>query len=205
MPQAGFKGILFPLLLWLPVTFAIWYFCGPLLAMLVAALLDLLLPLFTGGRITQVESVGETIQAVVVLGAGSYKGLEVPAGQTAELLIQSRPMIFAYGMPVFLALAFAADSRCDISRNLLGLCVLLLLLVAAFGAGMDLVKSVFLSLPADMGSTSLSRMQADLIALGYQFGVLILPLVVPVLLGCWLCASWFRSALLQSDEPVAPE
>src|SRR5690606_20936644 len=144
-------------------------------------------------RITQVESVGETIQAVVVLGAGSYKGLEVPAGQTAELLIQSRPMIFAYGMPVFLALAFAADSRCDISRNLLGLCVLLLLLVVAFGAGMDLVKSVFLSLPADMGNTSLSRMQADLIALGYQFGVLILPLVVPVLLGCWLCASWFRS------------
>lgn len=201
----GFRGILFPLLLWLPVTFAIWYFCGPLLALLVAAVLDLLLPLLTGERITQVESVGELIQAVVVLGSGSYKGLEVPAGQSAELLIQSRPMIFAYGMPVFLALAFAADTRTDISRNQLGLCMLLLLAVVAFGAGMDLVRSVFLNLPVDMAQTSISRMQADLIALGYQFGVLILPLVVPVLLGCWLCAAWFRGTLLQAAEPVVPD
>lgn len=205
MPQKGIKGILLPLLLWLPATFAFWYFCGPLLAMLVAGLLDLLLPLLTGGHITQVVSVGDKVQAVVVLGAGTYTGFEVPAGQTAELLIQSRPMIFSYGMPVFLALAFSADARFAISRALLGLCVLLLLLVTAFGVGMDLVKSVFLSLPADLTRFSLSPMQADLLALGYQLSVLILPLVLPVLLGSWLCASWFRSALLQSSERTALE
>lgn len=196
----GLKGILLPLLLWLPATFALWFLCGPLLAMLVAGLLDLLLPPLTGGQIIQVESAGEMIQAVVVLGAGSYKGLEVPNGQTAELLIQSRPMIYAYGMPIFLALAFAADSRCDISRNLMGLCIVVLLLVVAFSSGMDLVKSLLLDMPMEIAGTSLSRTQASVIALAYQFGVLILPLVVPVLLGSWLCAAWFRHALLQSDE-----
>lgn len=202
MPQQGLKGILLPLLLWLPVTFAIWYFCGALLALLVAGLLDLLLPLLTGERIIQVESVGEIIQAAVVVEAGSYKGVEVPTGHTAELLIETRPMVFAYGMPVFLALAFAADARCDISRNLMGVCIVFLLMVVAFSCGMDLVKTVYLDMPMEIARTSLSRAQADLIALGYQFGVLILPLVVPVLLGCWLCAEWFRCALLTSDEPT---
>lgn len=196
MPKHGLKGILYPLLLWLPVTFAIWYFCGPLLAVLVASVLDLLLPQLTDGRISAVEPIGEMIQAVVVLGEGSYKGLEVPAGQSAELLIQSRPMIYAYGIPVFLALAFAADARCDISRNILGMCIVALIAVAVFGAGMDLTRTVFLNLPVDVLRTSdLSHFQANLIAFGYQSGVLILPLVVPILLGCWLCASWFRSII----------
>lgn len=205
MPRSGFNAILFPMLMWLPVTFALWFFCGPLLAVLIAFVLDLALPLLTAERIIRVESAGEIIHAVVVLEAGLYKGLEVPAGQTAELMIQSRPMIFSYGMPVFLALAFAADARCNISRNLLALCVLLLLAVAAFGASMDLVKSVFLNLPADIARTNLSSMQANLIALGYQFGVLIIPLVAPMLLGCWLCAVWFRSVLLSPDELQVPK
>lgn len=197
MPKSGLRGILCPVFLWLPVTFAIWYFCGPLLAVLVASVLDLLLPQLTDGRISAVEPIGEMIQAVVVLGEGSYKGLEVPAGQSAELLIQSRPMIYAYGIPVFLALAFAADARCDISRNILGMCIVALIAVAVFGAGMDVTKTIFLNLPVDVSRTSdISPLQASLIALGYQFGVLILPMVVPVLLGCWLCASWFRSIIV---------
>lgn len=199
MSQRGLKSLLYPLLLWLPVTFAIWYFCGPLIALLVATALDVLLPLLTEGRITKVESVGNMIQAVVVVGAGSYKGLEVPVGQAAELLIQTRPMIYAYGMPVFLALVFAADSHYDVSRNILGFCITLLLVVTAFGAGMDLIRTIFLNFPVEISRTSgVSRGHANLIAIGYQFSALILPMVVPILLGCWLCAAWFRSALIQA-------
>ena len=93
MPRSGFNAIIFPMLMWLPVTFALWFFCGPLLAVLIALVLDLALPLLTAERIIRVESAGEIIHAVVVLEAGLYKGLEVPAGQTAELMIQSRPMV----------------------------------------------------------------------------------------------------------------
>lgn len=208
MVRNGFRSMLYPMLLWLPLTFALWFYCGALLSILVACVLDVLLPPLTGGHIARVESAGQAIHAVVLLGSGTYPGLEVPEGQTAELMLQSRPMVFAYGMPVFMALAFAADSRCGVSRLGLGLCLLALLAVATFGAGMDLVKSVFFNLPPELAEAVRPRgLQAELIALGYQFGALILPLVVPLLLGCWLCASWFRQMLLVSsatnDEPSA--
>jgi hypothetical protein len=96
-----------------------------------------------------------------------------------RLLVEIDPRLFTYGAPVFAALMVAAGAK--IRFLVLGL--LLLLPFQAWGVFFDLLKQIAFptvdGMPKNLGFEGMPR---EFIALGYQFGVLILPMLMPVIL-----------------------
>ncbi|MES2821051.1 MAG: exosortase H-associated membrane protein [Pseudomonadota bacterium] len=169
------------MLAWLPLTYGLWYAMAPAVAMLLAGLLQPLLKLLSGGLVFAVEREGRLVQAVVRLGAGSYGELVVPAGRFAELLIEAQPMIYGYGVPLFVALVLAAGRR-QVSWRAWLLSAGGLLSMLVFGVGMGLLKGLVFDLhPSISALLSVQPFQRELIALGYQLGFLMLPVVVPLI------------------------
>ncbi|WP_263144994.1 exosortase H-associated membrane protein [Pseudomonas sp. RIT-PI-AD] len=169
-------------LAWLPLTFLAWYLLAGPIASLVATFLQPVLRALSDGLIFRLESEGALIHAMIRLGGGQYGSLTVPPGRLAELILEGRPMIHGYGIPLFFALLLGLP-RVPGKRLATLAAVSGLLALVAFGVAMGIGKSLLFDLdPAVSARLGLHQMQIDLIALGYQFGALILPAVVPLAL-----------------------
>ncbi len=185
MPE-GFSISLRRVLLWLPPMFVAWYLLSPLLASLVAGLLQMPLRLLSDGLIFKLEAEGALVHGVVRLSGGQYGSLTVPPGRLAELILDGRPMIHGYGIPLFFALLLGLP-RLPGRRRATLLAIAALLLVVAFGVALGFGKAVLFDLdPAVSASLAPSPALREVIALGYQFGTLVLPAVGPLALWAWL-------------------
>ncbi len=105
-----------------------------------------------------------------------------PAGLgKGELVAEVDPARYAYGLPLFLALLLASRSRHLFGRALAG--YVLLLIPQAFSLIFAILKQIIVAAgsPAALG---IAQWQMEGIALGYQFGSLLLPTLAPVAL--WL-------------------
>jgi len=111
----------------------------------------------------------------------------------AELIAEANPAHFAYGLPLFLALLLASRSQHFFRRSLTG--YVILLIPQTFSLVFDILKQIMVSAgnPAALGIT---RWQMEGIALGYQFGSLLLPTLAPVILWLWLDRAFFAAVIL---------
>ncbi|TRX75360.1 exosortase H-associated membrane protein [Pseudomonas mangiferae] len=181
MPD-GFTRSLRRVLLWLPLLFVAWYLLSPLVANLVAGLLHTPLRLLSDGLIFKLDADGALVHAVVRLGGGQYGSLTVPPGRLAELVLEGRPMIHGYGIPLFFALLLGLP-RLPGRRLATLLAAGALLAVVVFGVALGFAKALFFDLdPAVAAGLRPGQWGLDLIALGYQFGTLVLPAVAPLAL-----------------------
>jgi hypothetical protein len=106
-----------------------------------------------------------------------------PAGQVAQVVIEANPSLYTYGLCLFTALMLASNGRHGLYKVPLGF--LILLPIQAWGISLDLLKQVAITAsPEIVIQTGFTAWQRELIALGYQFGNLILPTLGPVLI--WL-------------------
>lgn len=122
-----------------------------------------------------------------------------PPGTVAVLVATSKPAHYGYGLPMLLALLLASGSRRLVRNVILG--ILALIPCQAFSIVFDLLKQiVILGGPAAAAQTGFSSLAVNVIALCYQFGVLLLPTLVPIMI--WLLLErQFVAALIGAASP----
>ena len=115
-----------------------------------------------------------------------------PSGKVrGEIDVSAQPGHYAYGLPVFLALLLAARSRALVRRALVG--YLLLLPFQAFSLALDLLKQMAMAAAGTPGALGVAQWQLEAIAYGYQFGVLVLPTLAPVVVWLVLDREFFQA------------
>ena len=168
-------------LAWLPVCFAIWYFTAPLLTLPVQWLSLAVAKLGFGDMITDVEKSGSLFSFVTNLRPASATSFT--AG-TSAVVVESRSLVYTYGLPLYAALTLAATGLRDGARlaKLLAIGYLVLVPFHTWGVFADALKQLGITMgPAIASQTGFSAFQRDVIAFAYQFGTLILPTVIPAI------------------------
>jgi hypothetical protein len=115
------------------------------------------------------------------------------AGQVGFLIAEVNPLLYTYGVALFLALMLA--TRASAWKIVLGAAVMLLF--QAWSVAFDfLVQVAVFSGPDVAARAGLLGWRREAIAIGYQAGTLIFPSLVPVLL--W---AWFNRAFIAGLRP----
>ena len=163
-------------LAWFIFWTVIWYEARYLLILpvhlLSSGVVDYLLPDWAEKVVQHgtILSLNTSLQVDHVAGAGP--------NQIALLTPAVNSMIYAYGWPLLMALITASTRQWMIPKRLLATLILLPFEVA--GITLDWLKQVGI----EANSLTLTPLQANLIALGYQMFYLIFPALAPVLI--WL-------------------
>ena len=164
--------------LWLPPSFAAWYFSAPYLVAIAGKLARLMVNQFSSGVVSAIEQTGSVLLFVTTI-----KVHPTPE-QTALLLPEVNALLYSYGLALFLALMLAEGARWW--KFLVG--VLILLLFQSWGIAFDLLAQLGIRLGPEVSTAAgLSGWQLEVIALGYQLGALIFPCLAPVML--WVAFS----------------
>ena len=165
---------IFRVLVWLPVTFAVWYLVSPALMWVVKVLCAAAVVPF-GDLVRVVEQTGSTLQFVTSLKPGQA----AQAGGLVSVSVDG--LLYSFGMPMFAALTLAA--REPRRWTILAIGIVALLPFVTFGAVADFLKNIAItSGPLVASQTGFSAAQRELIAFAYQFGTLILPTVAPAVI-----------------------
>jgi hypothetical protein len=168
-------------LAWLPVCFAVWYFTAPLLALPMQWLALAVAKLGFSDIITDVEKSGSVFSFVTNLRPAS--ATTFTAGKSA-VVVESKSLIYTYGLPLFAALTLAATGLRDGARlaKQLAIGYVVLLPFQTWGIFADALKQLAITMgPAIASQTGFSPLQREVIAFAYQFGTLILPTVIPAI------------------------
>lgn len=125
-------------------------------------------------------------------------GVPVPeaGGRIAEIDVEADPGRYAYGLPIFLALLFAARDRHLVAKAVAG--YLLLLPAQAFSATMFVLMQMVISAHASTRALAVDAWQVEAIVYGYQLGSLVIPTLVPILLWLWLDRQFFQDVVVRS-------
>lgn len=105
-------------------------------------------------------------------------------GRQGELAIEVNPMRYAYGLPIFLALLFAARGKGLVVRAIVG--YLMMLPAQAFSLSLYVLMQLALAAQLNIQTLWISQWQLELIVYAYQVGSLILPTLIPILLWLWM-------------------
>ena len=175
--------------LWLPPSFAAWYFSAPYLVAIAGKLARLMVNQFSSGVVSAIEQTGSVLLFVTTI-----KVHPTPE-QTALLLPEVNALLYSYGLALFLALMLAEGARWW--KFLVG--VLILLLFQSWGIAFDLLMQLGIRLGPDVSTAAgLSGWRLEVIALGYQLGALIFPCLAPVVL--WVAFSRLFSGGLSGQS-----
>ncbi len=158
-------------LAWLPVTFALWYVLAPALLLPAELIVHGVGAAFLGDLVRSVEAHGAVLSFVTTLRPG-----EARAG--GELTVDVNMLLYAFGLPLFVALTLAARQRPVWRTLLIGYAAMLPFI--AWGVLADFLKNIAITAsPLVASQTGFGPRARDMIAFAYQFGSLILPAVVP--------------------------
>ncbi|MBC8022647.1 MAG: hypothetical protein H7Y14_05985 [Burkholderiales bacterium] len=178
-------------LLLLPPCFAAWYFTAAYYAAVVGPLALQLVEPWRTGLVSALERSGFMLAFVT--------GVETRAapGQVGFLVAEVNPLVYTYGLALFVALMLATRARpWKIAAGAVAL-----LPFHAWSVAFDFLAQVgVLSGPEVAMQAGLSGWRREAIALGYQAGTLIFPSLVPVLL--W---AGFNRAFIAGLRPQAAD
>jgi len=118
--------------------------------------------------------------------------VDIPGKGQGELVAEADPAHHAYGLPLFLALLLASGSPYPLRRALAG--YVILLAPQAFSVTFDILKQIIVA-GGNHELLGIARWQMESIALGYQFGTLLLPTLAPVALWLWLDRAFFAAVI----------
>ena len=174
---ATLRGFFTAALLWLALSLAIWYPVRNWMVLPAGWLAEHAMQAAFPFWVRHAEWEGST-QVLV-----TTQRVRGPDGRRGELTPAVNGLVFAYGAPLFAALLLASRARRVWWKLPVG--VLALAPFQAWGICFAWLTQVAVVAGDQTASqTHLGRWEATLIAAGYQFGFLILPTLVPVLL--WL-------------------
>jgi len=158
-------------LAWLPVAFIAWYVLAPVVLLPAELLVRGVSRVFLPDLVRSIDSHGATLTFLTTLRPGSAR-----AG--GELSVDVNMLLYAFGLPLFVALTLAARQKPLWRTILVG--YLALMPFIAWGVVADFLKNIAITAPPLVASqTGFGAGARDIIAFAYQFGTLILPAVVP--------------------------
>ena len=165
----------------MPITFGIWYAAGTLFAAPAVWLCDFLL---SSAYPNIVEAVG--LRGVEVLARtqfGEDGGVIMAAADAGnQIALEINTRLVSYSIAFYAALLMASNLKDAIYKFCIGL--FWLWLIMAFGLASILGKDLLLIVGAPFLNAP-GVPPADLIALTYQFNVLLMPTLAPVCLWFW--------------------
>ena len=168
-------------LILMPITFGIWYAAAPLFSAPAVWLCDMLMGMAYPGVLDSAGLKG--IDMVALTQFGVVEGNIVTAqaaGNQIELEVNTR--LVSYSIAFYAALLMASNLRDALFKFCIGLFLLWLLM--AFGLASIMGKDLLVMVGAPF-LESAGVPPADLIALTYQFNVLLMPTLAPVCLWFW--------------------
>ena len=168
-------------LILMPITFGIWYAAGPLFSAPAVWLCDMLMSMAYPGVLDSAGLKG--IDMVALIQFGVVEGNIVTAqaaGNQIELEVNTR--LVSYSIAFYAALLMASNLKDALFKFCIGLFLLWLLM--AFGLASIMGKDLLVMVGAPF-LESAGVPPADLIALTYQFNVLLMPTLAPVCLWFW--------------------
>jgi hypothetical protein len=176
------SGPLVPLLgrilLWLPVTFAIWYLTAAWHLAPVAWLAHHLLQFWLPEAVADLRLHGAQLLLITRFGeVGGQLVANPPPGENLGFL--TNPLSYSYSLPLFAALALATPLPGRWRRLAIGLGVLLSIELAS------MLATQTKTLVFETGGAFVAQQQwgahaRDAAALAYQLGSLLLPMVMPL-------------------------
>lgn len=165
----------------MPITFGMWYAAGPLFSAPAVWLCDLVLTYFYPGIVDNAGLRAVDLQLTTQFGESGGKIL--PAKQAGnQIALEINTRLVSYSIAFYGALLMASNVRDSLYKFSIGLFCLWLIMAAGLASivGKELLLLVggpFLSAPLVP--------PADVIALAYQFNVLLMPTLAPVFLWFW--------------------
>ncbi len=169
-------------LAWLPVTFAVWFYMAIVTTWPVTWLVDGILTKLFSGVISGVQQVGYHMEVVVK--SVSQAGMAgIPKGAIEEIVFNINPLMYGYCLPLYTALILASPSEEGQKwfRWLVGLFILQL--VQVWGVSFHILKTLLFNMgPEVSNQLAFGPWGTNAVALGYQFGYLILPAVAPLVI-----------------------
>lgn len=164
-------GFILRLLILLPVSFALWYYLAGYLLIPVGWFSSVGIEMLASGKLESLSVSGK----MMVLETNLQ--VQTPDGRTGYLLLEMNPLVYCWNLPLLIAMTLAAGFR-----NLLGVRLMVaylgLLPFQTWGVTFDFLKLTTIQhgpeISQQMGYGSLGR---EFIALGYQFGFLMLPVI----------------------------
>lgn len=183
MQISPIRGFGLRALLWLPLSFFLWFaFASPLVWPVVRlaklALLSLWPELFS-----DVVQLGHSMDVTTRVLVNQIT--ETGVSGIGELILPQNPLIYGYSLPLFSGLVMATPMRARWRLLQLALAFVAIWAAQAFGVVSGCLKMLaFESGGAGAAAIGRTALSPDAIALAYQFGYLILPAVLPVAL--WL-------------------
>lgn len=188
-------------LLWLPVCFALWYLAAAYLTWPAVWLSEQWLTLFWPDIVRGTEGMGRHLHFVTQIAMDNPDG---EAGARGIVLVAVNPLIYAWNLPVVAALLFAADDKYFSSWRLV-VAYAVLSLLHVWGIGFDVLRSlVFNSGPATQAALGFSNWQREAVALAYQFGYLILPVIGAASLWLLMSRQLVEAVLLERGQAAKP-
>ena len=158
-------------LAWLPFAFAAWYFLAPIILWPVELIAGGVARVGMPDLVRSVEANGSTLTFVTTLRPGRAEAAGIVS-------VDVNVLLYAFGLPLFVALTLAARETRWWRALLLGYVAMLPFI--AWGVLADFLKNIAITAsPLVASQTGFSALQREMIAFAFQFGSLILPAVVP--------------------------
>jgi len=168
-------------LILLPLSFGAWYYMAIVITWPLTYLVDLVMTGLFPQAISAIEQQGYTLDVVTRFAPPSASGL--PPGRVGEVVFELNPLVYGYGLPLYTALVLATPGKEGAKWGSWILGMLVLFPMQAWGVCFDILKTLLFGLGPEIGGQlGFAQWQIEAVALGYQFGSLILPAVTPVVL-----------------------
>ncbi len=172
---------LFSVMLYLPVTFTVWYVSAAIHLAPLTLLTDSLLHWLTPDALLWLKLDGHELLMATNFGRDAAGQIVSPPLGDDALGFSSNPLVYTYGLALLSALILATPSPEKGWRLLSG--ILLLMPIALFSMVMKVLKT----LAFDVGMAFVqqqhwSNSSADWIAFGYQLGTLLIPMIAPLII-----------------------
>ena len=172
------KGFLLKILIWLPITFVVWYFVTPAILFIVSILSKIILTSLINQTVIDVYVYENILHVVTPFPA--EKSNDINKG---NLVLIINAMKYGYGVALFIAMLLATPDRLGNKLHNLYIGVLIILFVQVWGVTFDTMQTLLFRFGEGISETiTTTQFIRELIALGYQLGYLILPAVTPILL-----------------------
>ena len=168
-------------LILMPITFGIWYAAGTLFAAPGVWLCDFLLSAAYPDIVETARLQGADMRVLTQFGEDG--GVIMPAADAGnQIALEMNTRLVSYSIAFYAALLMASNLKDATYKFCIGL--FWLWLIMAFGLASILGKDLLLMVGAPFLSAP-GVPPADLIALTYQFNVLLMPTLAPVCLWFW--------------------
>jgi len=200
MTMSPLRQFVLSAMLWLPLAFFLWFLLAGPVVWPVAQLANLIVPQLLPDAVSSVVLHGSLLEVETKLLTEAG-----PNGQRGVLVLDVRPLIYAWCLPLFAGLVIATplEGRRRWRQFAIGLPVLWL--IVTWGAIFDILKLLtFDAGPLGEAAIAAAGFSADFVGLGYQFGYLILPAVTPVSLWVLLNPQFLEGLVGWTGEPADP-